>query len=277
MQMFVFSLKIPPQYILYIEFYHIACYNNRQYCTKKCKFVRKVGIFMALIYQDRELMELMEDFYVLTGIRITLFDDNYNEMISYPKDKSAFCTYMRQNEKSNIKCRESDIIAFKECQKTKKLSIYKCHAGLIEAMAPVTEHGKIIGYLMFGQITDNKNRTEFIEDMIRVCKECDIGEDITGIIKRIKYRNNKQIQAASKIMDACTGYIQLKEMIHKEREKLYEEIDKFVDEHIGEEITVERLCEEFSISRTSLYEQMRGSIDGGIASYIRLQKYRYLK
>ena len=78
-------------------------------------------------------------------------------------------------------------------------------------------------------------------------------------------------------MDACTGYIQLKEMIHREREKLTEEIDRFIDEHISEEITVQRLCEEFSISRTSLYEQLRISLGGGIASHIRHKRLEYAK
>ena len=31
---------------------------------------------MTLLFQDKELMELMQDFYILTGIKIVLFDEN---------------------------------------------------------------------------------------------------------------------------------------------------------------------------------------------------------
>ena len=39
---------------------------------------------MNLEYNEMELHELMKDFYVLTGIRIVLFDLDYNELLSYP-------------------------------------------------------------------------------------------------------------------------------------------------------------------------------------------------
>ena len=232
---------------------------------------------MTLLFQDKELMELMQDFYVLTGIKIALFDENFAELISYPLDKKTFCMHMRENDEFNEKCRKCDEDACRKCNMTKQLEIYSCHAGLTEAVAPITENGKIIGYMMFGQVTDMKDREEFFVEMKKLCTQYGIEKDLDKSIRKIKYRNNKQILAAAKILDAFTEYIMLKEMVQLSGEKLIDSIESFIDVHINEEITVERLCSEFNISRTRLYEIMKQYASGGIASFIRKKRLKKAK
>lgn len=234
---------------------------------------------MALMFHDKELTELMEDFYILTGMRIVLFDENFTELVSYPMNRETFCTCMRKNNEFAEKCHKSDNISFCKCRDTRTLNVYKCHAGLIEATAPILENNRIIGYMMFGQITDMKNRNEFLHHMERLCIAYGADEDMNGKIRRIKYRSGRQILAAAKILDACTGYIQLKDMVHLSGRQLIEPIEAFVDEHMSEEITVERICREFGISRTKLYKLTGEYIEGGIASFIkhkRLEKAKHL-
>ncbi|MBR5538601.1 MAG: PocR ligand-binding domain-containing protein [Clostridia bacterium] len=232
---------------------------------------------MSLLLHDKELMELMENFHILTGMRIVLLDEKRTELISYPLGNETFCACMRSNTEFNRKCRESDALAAERCRKNKELYISRCHAGLIEATAPISENGNIIGYMMFGQITDQKNKKQFEEQMDAICSLYSTQEEYKSLIKKIKYRSKKQIHAASKILEACTSYIQLKEMVHLSEKRLIDKIEEFVDKHIGEEISVERLCKEFKLSRTKLYDIMREYVDGGVASFIRRKKLQYAK
>lgn len=234
---------------------------------------------MTLLFHDNELMELMQDFYVLSGIKIVLFDENYTELISYPLDKKTFCMHMRENGEFNKKCLISDEQACRKCHKTKALEIYKCHAGLIEAIAPITENGRILGYMMFGQVTDNSNREEFVKEIKELCKMYGVEKDLEKSIRKIKYRSDKQILAAAKILDAFTEYILLKEMVRLSGKELINKVEQYIEEHISEEITIEHLCREFNISRTRLYESMRQYMENGIAAYIkkkRLEKAKVL-
>ena len=236
-------------------------------------------MFMPLLLHDKELTELMEDFYVLTGIRIVLFDKDFNEVASYPQNQKSFCSCMRKNAEFDKKCRECDKISLAQCSKEKPLRIYTCHAGLIEATALVMENGRIIGYLMFGQITDNQDKTGFAEQMMKLCENYGETADLSQQIKKIKYRNNRQILAASKILDACTGYIQLKEMLHPSGKNIIEPVEKYIDSHLSEDISISKLCKEFHISRTKLYNIMKEYIPGGIAEFIknkRLEKAKHL-
>ena len=120
---------------------------------------------MSLLFQEKELSELMQSFYLLTGIKIVLFDKDYNEVISYPSDRMTFCMHMRQNKEFDTQCRICDNEYCRKCNETKSLHIYKCHAGLTEAIMPITKNNKIIGYMIFGQIHDNKNKALFEENM----------------------------------------------------------------------------------------------------------------
>lgn len=215
----------------------------------------------------------MKQFYILTGIRTVLFDDNYNEIISYPTESTSFCSHIRCIPELAEQCRQSDRESFRQCRKKKSLTVYRCHAGLIEATAPLMdEKGIIIGYVMFGQITDNKNKNLLVDSLCKLCSAYIPDSDIREKAQKIKYKSNKQILAAAKILDACTSYILHRELVKPAKKQLLDKIDKYIDEHLNEKITVEVLCNEFNISRTRLYELMGKQISGGIAAYIKQKR-----
>ena len=54
------------------------------------------------------LLELMQDFYILTGIRIVIFDSSYREILAWPTDRCSFCRLMHDHEISEKQCAESD-------------------------------------------------------------------------------------------------------------------------------------------------------------------------
>lgn len=234
---------------------------------------------MSLFFQKKELSELMQSFYLLTGIKIVLFDKDYKEIVSYPDDRVTFCMYMRQNEDFDKKCRDCDNEYCSKCAGTKTLQIYKCHAGLTEAVMPITKNNRIIGYMIFGQIHDNKNKAEFEKKMKLLVEEYGSEENLEKSIKKIRYKTQSQIFAAATILKACVEYIQIKELVRSSEKLITAKIEKFIDEHIDEDLTVRRICDEFNIKRTRLYELMEPYTDHGIASYIkskRLQKAKEL-
>ncbi len=104
-----------------------------------------------------ELSALLKDFHLLTGIKIVIFDADYNELIAFPPSHCPFCRKMQTTPRCRRKCTESNLQSFRHCQKTGRMIIYHCHAGLIEAAAPLMDNGILLGYIMFGQITDTRD------------------------------------------------------------------------------------------------------------------------
>jgi len=223
---------------------------------------------MALTLQNRELEELMKNFYTLTGIRIVLFDENYVEIMSYPKECIPFCSHMRKDKSFYEECKKSDKMSFENCRKKQALTMHECHAGLIEATAPITDGGTVIGYIMFGQIRDKKNKNEFLNKLSSICSKYENFKNIDDKIEKIKYKSGKQLVAAANILEACTSYILLRDLVKPSRIILFNNIDRYISDNLDKDITIETLCHEFCISRTRLYEALKPYIDGGIASYI---------
>ena len=213
----------------------------------------------------------MENFYTLTKIRIVLFDSAFNEILSYPSGGHSFCSLMRTNAAFDALCKNSDWISFEKCCKTHALCVYKCHAGLIEATSPIIQNGAIIGYIMFGQITDIKDKNVAGNFVSKLLEDYPLSVPMPGKLKKLKYKSQKQIFAAARILDACTSYIILKGMITPQSEHILELLSNYVDMHLSEAITVDDLCKAFNISRTQLYEETK-QYTNGIASFIRLKK-----
>lgn len=236
-------------------------------------------MFMPSFFYNNDLPELMENFYTLTGIRIVLFDSDFNEILSFPSNEVSFCSLLRTDKKFDALCKESDKFSFEKCRKIHSLCIYKCHAGLIEATAPIMQNNAIIGYIMFGQITDIKDKDSVYDFVNELCKKYHISAPTPNEARKIKYKNSKQILAAAKILDACTSYIMLKEMIRPKNKHIIEIISNYVDIHISEPICVDDICSVLNINRTQLYEETKQYTNGGIALFIktkRLDKAREL-
>ena len=223
-----------------------------------------------LSVNTEELREILETFHTLTGIRPVIFDSDFNELMSYPVEKCTFCKAIRENPEGYAKCRESDAGAFKKCTETKDMFIYKCHAGLCEAAFPIKHGERIIGFIMFGQITDIKDKTVLAGHCERICTRYGVKSDISGL----KYKNSNQIRAAAKLLEMCTNYILLKEMIALRGNLATDLAKEYIAEHLSEEISVDEICKYTYTSRTKLYDAFRRDCGVGIASYIKEERLK---
>jgi len=224
---------------------------------------------MTFSFDTSQMEELMKSFYVLSGIRFVLFDADFHEIYSYPKESCDFCKLMKGCAKTRRKCNYADRRSFKKCEQSNSLVLYKCHAGLVEAAIPLHENEKIIGYMMFGQITDSPNKTALYENVSYWKNSCGIDRNaLSKAIEKITYKPESQIDAAVKIMEACTSYIIHKELITPENSKIIETAKAYIEEHLGEELSIEQICEDLKLSRTRLYEIFKKELKTGIAKYI---------
>ncbi|XCP85554.1 PocR ligand-binding domain-containing protein [Roseburia hominis] len=217
-----------------------------------------------------ELLDFMRDFHLLTGIKIALFDAAGNEILSYPEIHCAFCSLIRSDKNGEAHCLKSNEQSFKRCQKTKKLEIFHCHAGLIEATAPLIDSENVIGYIMFGQITDQPDSAKLsnlLQNVISRYHFRDAKSDFS--IQDITVKTNEQIQAAAKILEACTFYVLLKDIVRLQKKNFIQNLNSFLLAHLSEDLSVDRLTREFHISKNKLYDSCSRYMDIGIAEHIK--------
>jgi len=224
----------------------------------------------TLNLNKESLLDLMKDFNLLTGIKIALFDADGNEVLSYPENHCEFCALMRSNPEAEQYCLLSNAQSFERCKKTRSMEVFHCHAGLIETTAPLIENDSIIGYIMFGQITDNSDRLSVKKELIEVLEKYNLDKaGRNASTYEITIKSEEQIKAASKILEACTFYVLLKDMVGLQRETFIQNLNTFLLSHLDEDLSIDRLTSEFNISRNKLYDSCNRYLAVGIAEHIR--------
>lgn len=225
---------------------------------------------MIAALHAEELTALLKDFYLLTKIKIVVFDADGEEVIACPDSHCAYCALFQQDKRLGIKCRENNRQSFERCRKTGSLTLYHCHAGLIEAAAPLLENGIVIGYLMFGQITDTPDDAALEALVRRTLEENRLSPAVSvAELLHIERKTTEQIQAAAKIMEACTSYMLFKKMMSLRRQNFADNLNRWLCAHLEEDLTAGKIAAEFGISRSKLYQSCDKYLGMGIAQYIK--------
>ncbi len=219
---------------------------------------------MNLSFNRKKLEELLKDFYILTGIRIVLFDTEHNELASYPHTDCKFCQMIKSDPATKKLCDCSDWKSFEICKKTCEYVIYHCHAGLIEATAPLIDNHAVIGYLMFGQISNAASAAELMELL-----KNNLSTNELDIIDDIPLKSKEQIYAAARLIQALTFYTIFKETIFLQRTNFKKNFNDFLREHLSEELSIDYIAASLGIRKTKLYDSCRKYLGSNVALYVK--------
>lgn len=217
--------------------------------------------------EDMELTEILKELYTVSGFRMSLYDAARKQICGYPKELNPFCTMIQEDQAAFDQCRRFDDEAFDKARETGKVYIYRCHCGLYEAVAPLYDFGMLSGFLMMGQVTDTvrQGRVEAVR----------LGAEYGGDRERLKraaqsipVKSESQIRACAAIMELCAGYLSLSNYIRTDKKNLAEHVRAYLDRHLSEEITLDRLCREFYCSRASMTTAFRKAWSVSIMEYL---------
>lgn len=234
---------------------------------------------MKLNYNEKELYQLLQDFHDLTRLTLTLYDPEGEWIFSYPTKENCFCNCIKTSPEGAALCDASDRASFEAAKTSGECVIYKCHAGLIEATAPIVSDGFTIGYLMMGQAA-NAASPEQLQSLIEHAlhkyhlnkAENDSWKQYAAATPCI---SDTQIHAAARIMEACISSILYKKLISIEKQQFEQNINTYILNHLTEDLSVDRLCEHLHLSRRKLYEYSEEFLHCSIAKYIKKMRLQH--
>ena len=217
-----------------------------------------------------KLKSLLEDFYRLTKIRITVFDENFNELTAYPEQISPVCQLIRTDSQAAAACKRCDEQACMAAARQHKPFTYRCHAGLTESIAPLFMGSLPIGYLLFGHVFSYDTHGAGWQQIKKLCAPYQIDRE------RLKAACYEQpliaadfITSATHILQAVAYYLCLERMVSLHQQELPVRIDGYISNHFTEPVSVTGLCERFNIGKTRLYEIVRQNYGTGLAEHVR--------
>ena len=224
---------------------------------------------MLAVFETTELQVLLRDFYELTGIRTVVFDAWGEDILSYPKDRPEFCRLIRSTPAGSEACRSCDRNACRMACRQKEAIVYPCHAGLIEVIAPIRAGGATVGYLLLSHIVQGADEEAEWEQVKKCCAPYGIPEALlhsayTGLT-RTPYR---VLQSAADLLMLAANAMYQASLARLAPDSIQACLSRFLEQHLHEDLSGERICREFGISRTSLYHLSKEMFGCGISDYI---------
>ena len=111
---------------------------------------------------SEEITTVLKELYKISGFRISLHDENGQEIAAYPECESEFCRLVQRLPREMSRCLECDMLACKRAKEMEGTYVYKCRHGLTEAVSPLYNFGTLSGYLMMGQVLEGDAPSEAV-------------------------------------------------------------------------------------------------------------------
>lgn len=217
-----------------------------------------------------KLNALLRDFYALTHIRITVFDDGLQEIASYPERIAPICRFIRTNARAEAACHACDREACLRARELRAPYVYRCHAGLTEAVTSVSVGNVAVAYIAFGHLFGYPDREEGCQAILDCCQGYGLDPGrLRELIGGLPSVEEGYILSAAHILDAVAAYLYLDRMVTLKQQTLQFQIDQYISENFTRNIGAGDICERFHIGRTALYEFSRQNYGMGVAQHIR--------
>lgn len=217
----------------------------------------------------------MNDFYLLTKIKTAIYDNNFNIIFGVPQEDSKFCVAIKKSPNGLKNCDLCTRNAIREVRKKNSLTIYKCHAGLIEAVTPIRINSVIVGYMMLGQICEKSDKA--FQEEKEIYNEKYSINNLKECVNSLTVKSYSEIKAASKIMESGVCYLLMNQVIKEEKGSIAFDINNYIKENLSRSLTGKELCEKFKISRNMLYKISDIYFGMPIAKYINLKRIEKAK
>jgi len=217
-----------------------------------------------------KLRSMIRDLYNVTGLRITVFDANYVEILSYPEPLPEFCSLIRTSADGKRRCFESDAHGCEVADLQSGVHIYKCHAGLVEAIVSM-KLGKIpVGYLCFGHISPTENTNEAWKQVSEKINDLGLPMDVMEeAFKPRGYLTEEYIESAANLLLAVSSYVCVTHLATLKKDDMPFQIDEYINSNLDANLDSDVLCEHFKMSRAKLYQISMSNFGMGITEYIR--------
>ncbi len=225
---------------------------------------------MVSTFDIDKLRSLLQDFYRISHIRITVFDEDRNELVSYPADVAPYCAVIRGTLPGFEACMRCDREACEKAAKKRSTHIYRCHAGLTEAVTPLYVGDVLVGYLLFGHVFSYADHEKGWAAVDRCTADLPVNRRmLKEAIDEAQPIGEAYVRSAAKILHAVASYLILERMATLKEDLLPAQLDAYLSEHFTERINAVSISEHLGIGKTQLYELAQRLYGCGIAEHIR--------
>ncbi len=226
----------------WMDFYAIRCY-----------FLSMKQTIDLILHE--EVKRLLDHFSAVMDLRIVLFNAE-GKVIQRGLNRrnSDYCRLMQERLFGHARCQTLDRTKQQESIETRSMVCYKCHAGLCEAIAPVMTEGYPAGFVLIGQF---RTISKLPEHVRKACKEPALAGAVEEAFGKLPYISPKKLESLLGMFSLLMDYIVTKEMVALRRDRTLSRIERYIEEHVREEITLDRVAVHVGRSRSTVSHLVR--------------------
>ena len=221
-----------------------------------------------------ELEELLDNYHKMTGLDIAIVDKDFRVLVRRHSG-NEFCTYIHKNPRCLEMCLASDNIQLHKVNEEKKLVIYTCPFGILEAITPIMQKGDVIAYLFLSMgVEDEFSRGRIIEKVHTVADNLDY-DLLLKYIDKIPDKSIGEFNASASMLPIIAGYIENNNMISDPRQTIGQMIKAYVKDNLNQKITLSDLSYSLHCSTVTLTTHFKQEFGMTIMDYV-MDKRMYL-
>jgi len=209
---------------------------------------------MQIKYDIPKLEQIINDIYVLTGLSINFLNLDFETLCSRTKEND-FCSVLHEAEENDLNCQLADESLLKRSRTSRKFESHICHAGLYDAVTPVMKSGMVVGYVIMGRIRSSQSPT---------ADRFDNNEKLKALYEKIPYFTDQKIASLQSLLQD----ILFENAIKFDYDQVIDEVAAYVEKELKSELSIEKICAGFCISKNYLYEGFRRYYGVTVNEYI---------
>ncbi len=221
-----------------------------------------------------EITEVLREFYRISGFRISIHDTEFNEIYAYPQKLLPYCAAIQTDINNKMQCIKNDERAFKRVKDSGEIEVYRCAHGLYEAVAPIYHYGILSGFLMMGQVCDDKHKhsQQLTHSLKKVLPD---EQMVSQILISVKEVPEQLLDSYILIMRVIAEYVTQTNRIFYGNDNQASLVMKYIKQNYSSKITLALLAQKFSCSQSMLIKCFKKEYSTTIMSAlmdIRLEK-----
>lgn len=225
---------------------------------------------MNVHFDQEQLLKLVSSLFALTGIRANVLNVQGMD-ICLSSEHAPFCEKINATEEGHERCLRCDAEAVRSCGGRRKFWHYRCHAGICEAVLPIRsgEDQTPLAYLIFGQLLDDSPIEKQWEDSRKTLDWWPGNpEELHQDYIRFRQYSQTELKAYSEILEALASYIQLEGMILTTEQTDLQKLERYLDQHYMEKLSLSSISSQLHIGRTKLCKLAKELSGGYTLSYL---------
>lgn len=222
-----------------------------------------------------EIEKYLNLFYQISGMEIAILDKKYTQLWARQCNQPHFCHLIHRFPKCTKLCCESDQENLRRATTTKKTIGYVCPFGFYSAIAPIFREEEIVAYLLCGPAQGD--RPEADRESLQKLQELVPGIDSQQIemgLSTLQHTSVKKFQAYQALLQLLAKQIEVQELMSDTTETIASLTKRYIDNNLGEKITLSNLSWKLHSSTVTLTEHFKRTYGMSIMTYVTQKRMR---